>query len=124
MLGSRVSSLVPDQDASCEQTPIVNGVAGGGSGTMAAREKPCLHLCGNSKARGAVDVVFVHGLTGDYRETWTAKKKKTAKIFWPDALVKELGDRVNMAIFAQPPEKVHSSNQLARAWGTGRWSTA
>jgi hypothetical protein len=29
-----------------------------------------------------------------------------------------------MAIFAQPLEKVHSSHQLARAWGTGRWSTA
>ncbi|MGE0683286.1 MAG: hypothetical protein AB7P69_20605 [Candidatus Binatia bacterium] len=29
-----------------------------------------------------------------------------------------------MAIFAQPPEKVHSSHQLARTSGTGRWRTA
>ncbi len=86
---------------------------------MDSREKPFLYLCGRSKAGTGVDVVFVHGLTGDYRDTWTAKKNKAAAIFWPDALAKELGDRVNVWSLAYdaPLLKLSEGSRLKETLG-------
>lgn len=41
-------------------------------------------------SRGTVDIVFVHGLTGDRHNTWTHKDSGT---FWPeDLLAKDISD--------------------------------
>jgi pimeloyl-ACP methyl ester carboxylesterase len=60
---------------------------------MATQQGPHLDGCGGYSSTGVVDVVFVHGLGGDHRETWTAKSRG---VFWPEDLARELGGRVNV----------------------------
>jgi pimeloyl-ACP methyl ester carboxylesterase len=52
-----------------------------------AGERPNLIRCGEVKqfVDGYVDVIFVHGLTGDYRATWSSNKKDDST-FWPSCL--------------------------------------
>ncbi|WP_050605920.1 triacylglycerol lipase [Ruegeria sp. 6PALISEP08] len=47
------------------------------------------HVCGD-KTNAKLDVVFIHGLTGDPRDTWVSKQPDKEKVFWPSWLVEDI----------------------------------
>jgi hypothetical protein len=50
-----------------------------------------LHPAGIHRDDAKGDVIFVHGLGGNWRETWAADKSRSES-FWPDWLAAQLSD--------------------------------
>jgi triacylglycerol esterase/lipase EstA (alpha/beta hydrolase family) len=44
---------------------------------------------GNRELTRRGDVIFIHGLNGDYRTTWL---NESSQLFWPEAIAKDLAD--------------------------------
>ena len=74
-----------------------------------------LHRCGKSVG-GKVDVIFVHGLGGEYRDTWTNQQS----VFWPETLASHLGTeaRVWSLAYEAPVWAVSEGGRLRETLGT------